>query len=72
VASTSIGQHGYAPDRASMRAGFVAYGPGVRRAALGQIRLADVAPTVAAWLGLAMPAATGRALDLAAPGHTVE
>jgi predicted AlkP superfamily pyrophosphatase or phosphodiesterase len=72
VASTSIGQHGYAPDRESMRAGFVAYGPGVRRAALGHIRLADVAPTVAAWLGLAMPAATGRALDLAAPGHTVE
>jgi len=33
----------------------------------GHINLADVAPTVAAWLGLAMPSATGRVLDLAAP-----
>jgi predicted AlkP superfamily pyrophosphatase or phosphodiesterase len=62
--TTSIGQHGYAPDRESMQASFLAYGPGVRTAELGQVRLIDLAPTVAAWLNVAMPRATGRPIDL--------
>ncbi len=64
--ATSPGQHGYAPDRESMRASFLAYGPGVRAAELGDVSLTDVAPTVAGWLGLRMPRAAGRAIGLAA------
>jgi predicted AlkP superfamily pyrophosphatase or phosphodiesterase len=60
----SVGQHGYAPDRESMRASFLAYGPGVRPVELGEVRLVDVAPTVARWLGVPLERATGRALDI--------
>lgn len=61
---TSVGQHGYGPDRAAMQASFLAYGPGVRRAALGRVSLEDVAPTAAAWLGVRLERARGRDLDL--------
>lgn len=62
--SGSRGHHGWAPDQAPMNASFLAFGPGVRGVALGDIAMTDVAPTVAAWLGLALPDATGRALDI--------
>jgi predicted AlkP superfamily pyrophosphatase or phosphodiesterase len=62
--ASSVGQHGYGPDRDAMQASFLAYGPGVRRAALGQVDLEDVAPTVAAWLGVALERARGRAIDM--------
>jgi hypothetical protein len=46
-----------------MRAIFIASGVGVKRgAALGVIRNLDVAPTIAAWLGIAMPNIEGHAL----------
>ena len=65
--AVSVGQHGYGPDREEMQASFLAYGPRVRRAALGDVRLTDLAPTVAAWLGIALPTARGRAIELERP-----
>ena len=67
------GIHGLDPQRPEMQAGFVVAGPGVAAgAALGAIRQIDVAPTLAALLGLDPPAqATGRVLTdaLAKPPH---
>lgn len=59
------GNHGWPPADAAMRASFLAYGPRVQPRDLGAIRMIDVAPTVARWLGVALPTATGDALDLA-------
>lgn len=62
--SGSRGHHGWAPDSPAMNASFLAIGPGVRPVAVGDISITDVAPTVAAWLGLALPDAEGHALDI--------
>jgi predicted AlkP superfamily pyrophosphatase or phosphodiesterase len=62
----AVGTHGWAPDQESMRASFLAMGPKVAHADLGAIRLLDVAPTVARWLGVALPSASGTAVTLAA------
>jgi predicted AlkP superfamily pyrophosphatase or phosphodiesterase len=58
------GMHGLDPRRNEMQAGFVVAGPGVAAGAdLGAIRQIDVAPTLAALLGLEPPAqATGAVL----------
>jgi hypothetical protein len=56
------GHHGWFPDDPAMRASFLAYGAGIRPGALGDVRLIDVGPTVAAWLGIRLPDATGRPL----------
>lgn len=44
--------HGYAPSRPEMAASLVVYGPPVAAGELGRVRLIDVAPTIATWLGL--------------------
>jgi predicted AlkP superfamily pyrophosphatase or phosphodiesterase len=62
--STSRGTHGYLPDDPAMAASFVAYGPAIPHAALGQIQMIDLAPTFAAWLDVELAGATGTALDL--------
>lgn len=62
--SGSRAHHGWFPDHPAMRASFLAYGEGIRPAALGEVRLVDVAPTVARWLGVRLPDATGRPIDL--------
>ena len=62
--SGSRGHHGWFPDHPGMRASFLAHGPGIRPGALGEVRLLDVGPTVARWLGLELPDATGRPIDL--------
>ena len=55
------GTHGYAPDVAAMDAIFIAVGPGIKSGLdLGKIDMRDVAPTVAALLGLPMPGVEGR------------
>lgn len=46
------GMHGFLPGDPMMEASFVAFGPGIRKEHLGKHRLVDVAPTVAALLGL--------------------
>ena len=68
------GVHGLDPQRREMQAGFVVAGPGVAAGVdLGPIRQIDVAPTLAALLGIDPPAqATGAVLRkaLARPALT--
>jgi arylsulfatase A-like enzyme len=62
-AGASTGAHGYLNTDPEMRAIFIASGAGVRAGThLGVISNLDVAPTIAVWLGLALPTATGRPL----------
>jgi hypothetical protein len=62
--SGARGHHGWLPDNPAMRASFLAYGNGIRPAQLGDVRLLDVGPTVARFLGVPLPQATGRPIDL--------
>lgn len=60
------GSHGYDPNQPAMHATFVAWGAGIKSGTqLGTIRNTDVAPTIAALLGLQIPDAEGRALEAA-------
>jgi predicted AlkP superfamily pyrophosphatase or phosphodiesterase len=55
------GTHGFLPELADMDAAFFLAGPGVPRGRnLGRIDMRDIAPTVAALLGVTMPQAEGR------------
>ncbi|MGH7711813.1 MAG: alkaline phosphatase family protein, partial [Gemmatimonadaceae bacterium] len=55
------GTHGYAPDLRAMDATFIAAGPGIAAGlSLGKIDMRDIAPTVAALLGVPMPNVEGR------------
>lgn len=59
----SRGQHGYLPERPAMKAALIAAGSGVRPGAvLEKVSMLDIAPTVAALLGLELPGVEGRAL----------
>ncbi|MBA3501266.1 MAG: alkaline phosphatase family protein, partial [Deltaproteobacteria bacterium] len=60
------GTHGYHPADPNMAASFLALGGRVQPRDLGTIRMIDIAPTVARWLGVALPSATGAPIDLAA------
>lgn len=63
VAIKPRGSHGFRPDHPDQQASFLAIGGGIRPGAvLPHIRMIDVAPTVAALLGIRLPAAEGRAL----------
>lgn len=58
------GTHGYDPNQPSLHAAFVAWGAGlVPHTKLGTINNTDVAPTMAALLGLKMPDADGVVLE---------
>jgi len=60
VPATRFGTHGFLPSRRSMYSGMIASGAGVRKGlALPEVRLVDVAPTVARLLGLPMSGADG-------------
>jgi predicted AlkP superfamily pyrophosphatase or phosphodiesterase len=61
--------HGHLPDDPRLLAGFVAAGPGVAEGArIGPLDALDVAPTLAALLGVTLPQATrGPALAMLAP-----
>jgi len=64
VAIKRKGSHGFRPDRPDQQASFLAVGGGIRRGVvLPQVRMIDVAPTMAALLGIRLPAAEGRALE---------
>ena len=57
------GQHGYLPSRPQMKTGFIATGAGIeQQVVIDDMELIDVAPTVAALLGVRMPFADGRVL----------
>ncbi len=50
------GVHGYLPTRPEMATSFIAAGPGLRKAgSLGRIRMIEIAPTVAQYLGIYEP-----------------
>jgi predicted AlkP superfamily pyrophosphatase or phosphodiesterase len=54
--------HGWPPEQPAMRASLLAFGPSLPRGRFEDARLIDVAPTIAAWLGLPMPTVEGHAL----------
>jgi predicted AlkP superfamily pyrophosphatase or phosphodiesterase len=58
------GTHGAHPGDPSMQASFLAIGGRIMQRDLGTIRMIDIAPTVAHWLGVSLPAATGTAYPL--------
>jgi predicted AlkP superfamily pyrophosphatase or phosphodiesterase len=61
---TPVGHHGFLAEDPEMDAFLVAWGRGIRPGArLDRIRLVDVAPTVAALLGLRMEGVDGRAVE---------
>ena len=65
VAVKPGGTHGYAPDVPEMNSSFFIAGPGVAAGRdLGQIDMRDIAPTLAALLGVPLPSAEGRNLTL--------
>lgn len=57
------GQHGYLPSAPAMKTGFIATGAGIQeQVVIEEMELIDVAPTVAALLGIRMPFTDGRVL----------
>jgi predicted AlkP superfamily pyrophosphatase or phosphodiesterase len=54
--------HGYDPSLPEMKASLLMLGPGIAPHGLENASLVDVAPTIARWLGLALPEAEGRVL----------
>jgi predicted AlkP superfamily pyrophosphatase or phosphodiesterase len=58
------GDHGYLPDAPGIATGLILWGAGVREGGrIEQARLWDIAPTIAAALGLDLPDAEGRVLE---------
>jgi hypothetical protein len=59
------GTHGYAPDVTDMNSSFFIAGPGIAAGrTLGQMDMRDIAPTLAALLGVPLTSAEGRRLTL--------
>jgi predicted AlkP superfamily pyrophosphatase or phosphodiesterase len=58
------GHHGFDPGLPAMRASLLITGGAIAPGRLDGARLVDVAPTVARWLGLSLPTATGRPLPV--------
>lgn len=62
------GNHGWPPSDPAMAASLIAFGPAVPHVSLGTIDMVDIAPTIARWLGVALPSATGHPIEALAPG----
>jgi predicted AlkP superfamily pyrophosphatase or phosphodiesterase len=62
VPATSRGVHGYLPERPEMRGTLLVVGPSIAPSTLTGARLVDIAPTVAALLGLRLGEVDGRVL----------
>jgi hypothetical protein len=59
------GQHGYLPTRPDYKASLIVSGAGLRRrGSLGDVRMLDIAPTIARLLHLQLRDAEGRPLPL--------
>jgi predicted AlkP superfamily pyrophosphatase or phosphodiesterase len=70
IAQGVHGHHGVLNTDPSMRALFVAWGRDVKPGAMiGDVRAIDVAPTIAEWLGVALPGAVGRSLAATLAGR---
>ncbi len=61
------GIHGFPPDRPVMNSSLILVGPGIRPGRIDGARMVDIAPTVAAWLGLNMKDAEGKPLVVFPP-----
>lgn len=61
---TNLATHGFDPARDDMQASLIVYGPRIAPGKITGARLIDVAPTAARWLGLKLPHADGRPLDI--------
>ena len=57
---TQKAQHGYNEEFPEMRASFLLAGEGVEEGVVDDMRLIDVAPTLAALMGAELPDAEGR------------
>ncbi len=65
VPSGDLGAHGYPPSDPKMRASFLVAGRGVKAGGkLGVVRMVDVAPTIAALLGLSFGEIEGKPLPI--------
>ncbi len=65
-----LGMHGYDPALPAMRSTFLIAGAGIRAGRnLGSIDMRDIAPTLAALMGVSLPQAQGHALLPAAMPH---
>lgn len=53
------GEHGFPPTDPEMQASFLAIGPKVPNRDLGAIKMVDIGPTLARWLGVTLSGATG-------------
>lgn len=56
--------HGYDPRRPELRASMLFYGKNVAHGVIRDAHVIDVAPTIASWLGIAMPDVDGHALQV--------
>ena len=57
------GEHGHLPDLPDLHASLFLVGSGIPAGRdLGVVDMRDVAPTLARWLGVSLPAADGKAL----------
>jgi predicted AlkP superfamily pyrophosphatase or phosphodiesterase len=72
TATKTKGMHGYWPDLPAMNSSFFLLGPGIPAAhSLGPIDMRAIAPTLAEFLGLSLPAAEAAPLfDMATTGAT--
>ena len=59
---TQKAQHGYSENFPEMRASFMISGAGIKKGNVENVRLIDVAPTLAAIMGASLPDAQGRNL----------
>lgn len=57
---TQKAQHGYSEEFPEMRASFMLHGKGIQKANIENVRLIDVAPTLAGIMGFELPDAEGR------------
>jgi predicted AlkP superfamily pyrophosphatase or phosphodiesterase len=68
---TSVGMHGYDPQRPEMKASLLLLGPGIAHGRIRDARLVDIAPTIASWLALPWPHADATRLVIEAPAPVV-
>jgi hypothetical protein len=58
------GVHGYLPEHPEMRATLIVAGPRIPHTTLHGAQVVDIAPTLAAWLGLSLPESDGKVLPI--------
>jgi predicted AlkP superfamily pyrophosphatase or phosphodiesterase len=58
------GTHGWPPTDPQMAASIIVYGPHVPHVTLGTVDMLDLAPTMAALLGVALPTAVGKPISV--------